>query len=77
MHAFPWLGHHWYSGRNLNPKEKYEIYHPMTGQKATYYTELFDKDEQLMTYGYKGEGWKSGNYYTKYISKNPKFYTMD
>ena len=31
----------------------------------------------MMVYGYAGEGWKSGNYYTKYISTNPKFYTKD
>ena len=30
-----------------------------------------------MKYGYAGEGWKSGAYYTKYISPNPKFYTKD
>ena len=30
-----------------------------------------------MTYGYQGEGWKSGSYYTKYISNNQKFYKID
>ena len=30
-----------------------------------------------MTYGYAGEGWKSGSYYTKYISNNEKFYKLD
>ena len=33
--------------------------------------------EREMKYGYEGEGWKSGSYYTKYISQNPKFYTKD
>lgn len=33
--------------------------------------------EREMKYGYDGEGWKSGSYYTKYISMNPKFYTKD
>jgi len=33
--------------------------------------------EKEFTYGYRGEGYRSGNYYTKYISGNPKFYTYD
>ena len=33
--------------------------------------------EKEAMYGYKGEGWKSGNYYTAYISMNPKFYSVD
>ena len=36
-----------------------------TQNSVSKYTQNIDK---LMTYGYDGEGWKSGNYYTKYIS---------
>ena len=41
------------------------------------YDTLSDKEKRRLTYGYDGDGWKSGNYYTKYISNNPKFYTKD
>ena len=30
-----------------------------------------------MTYGTNGDGWKSGQYYTAYVSQNPKFYSID
>ena len=33
--------------------------------------------DRLMTYGYAGQGWKSGSYYTNYISNNQKFYKID
>lgn len=33
--------------------------------------------EKFLKYGYTGEGFKAGNYYTKYISTNSKFYTKD
>lgn len=33
--------------------------------------------ERMMVYGYDGKGWKNGNYYTSYISSNPKYYTRD
>lgn len=31
--------------------------------------------DREMVYGYDGVGWKNGNYYSSYISPNPKFYT--
>ena len=39
--------------------------------------ELTAQQQRFMQYGYDGEGFKTGNYYTKYISSNPKFYQKD
>ena len=33
--------------------------------------------EKMAMYGYNGDGFRSGNYYTSYVSANSKFYSTD
>ena len=34
-------------------------------------------ESYYLKYGYDGLGWKSGKFYTKYVSKNPLFFQKD